>query len=36
MDEKVKVYQMNLEGEVDAAKMAEINRIIGQLINGER
>jgi anti-sigma B factor antagonist len=35
MDEKVKVYQMNLEGEVDAAKMAEINRIIGQLIKGE-
>jgi anti-anti-sigma factor len=35
MDEKVKVYQMNLEGEVDAPKMAEINRIIGQLIKGE-
>jgi anti-anti-sigma factor len=35
MDEKVKVYQMNLEGEIDAAKMAEINRVIGQLIKGE-
>ncbi|MEK6698760.1 MAG: STAS domain-containing protein [Nitrospirota bacterium] len=35
MDEKVKVYQMNLEGEVDATKMAEINRVIGQLIKGE-
>jgi anti-anti-sigma factor len=35
MDEKLKVYQMNLEGEVDAAKMAEINRVIGQLIKGE-
>ena len=35
MDEKLKVYQMNLEGEIDAAKMAEINRIIGQLIKGE-
>jgi len=35
MDEKVKVYQMNLEGEVDAAKLSEINRVIGQLIKGE-
>ncbi len=35
MDEKLKVYQMNLEGEVDQSKMAEINRIIGQLIKGE-
>jgi len=35
MDEKLKVYQMNLDGEVDAAKMAEINRVIGQLIKGE-
>ena len=35
MTEKVKVYQMNLEGEVDALKMAEINRVIGQLIKGE-
>ncbi len=35
MDIKVKVYQMNLEGEIDSAKMAEINRVIGQLIKGE-
>ncbi len=35
MDEKIKVYQMNLEGEIDAMKMAEINRVIGQLIKGE-
>lgn len=35
MDEKLKVYQMNLEGEIDAGKMAEINRVIGQLIKGE-
>ncbi len=35
MSEKLKVYQMNLEGEIDAAKMAEINRVIGQLIKGE-
>ncbi len=35
MDEKIKVYQMNLEGEVDAEKTAEINRVIGQLIKGE-
>ena len=26
---------MNLEGEIDAAKMAEINRVIGQLVKGE-
>ncbi len=36
MNAKIKVYQMNLEGEVDSAKMAELNRIIGQLIKGER
>lgn len=35
MDSKVKVYQMNLEGEIDAAKMAEIGRVIGQLVKGE-
>ncbi len=35
MEAKIKVYQMNLDGEVDAAKMAEINRIVGQLIKGE-
>jgi len=35
MDEKVKVYQMNLEGEVDSAKLSELNRVIGQLIKGE-
>jgi anti-anti-sigma factor len=35
MDTKLKVYQMNLEGEIDSVKMAEINRVIGQLIKGE-
>jgi len=35
MDEKIKVYQMNLAGEVDAAEMAEIGRVIGKLIKGE-
>ena len=35
MEPKLKVYQMNLESEVDAAKMTEIGRIIGQLIKGE-
>jgi anti-sigma B factor antagonist len=35
MGKKLKVYQMNLEGEIDAAKMVEINRVIGQLIKGE-
>lgn len=35
MGEKIKVYQMNLEGEIDAAKMAEIDRVVGQLIKGE-
>jgi anti-anti-sigma factor len=35
MEPKIKVYQMNLEGEIDAAKMAEINRVIGQLVKGE-
>ena len=35
METKLKVYQMNLEGEIDSAKMAEINRVIGQLIKGD-
>jgi anti-sigma B factor antagonist len=35
MEAKIKVYQMNLEGEVDSAKLAEISRIVGQLIKGE-
>lgn len=35
METKLKVYQMNLEGEIDAVKMAEIDRVIGQLIKGE-
>jgi anti-anti-sigma factor len=35
METKLKAYQMNLEGEIDAAKMAEINRVIGQLVKGE-
>ncbi len=35
MDTKIKVYQMNLEGEIDQARMAEISRVIGQLIKGE-
>ena len=35
MDEKLKVYLMNLEGEIDLPKMAEIRRVIGQLIKGE-
>jgi anti-anti-sigma factor len=35
MGTKLKVYQMNLEGEIDPAKMAEIGRVIGQLIKGE-
>jgi anti-anti-sigma factor len=35
MDEKIKVYLMNLEGEIDAAKITEIDRVIGQLIKGE-
>src|SRR5512143_1972063 len=35
MDTKLKVYQMNLEGEIDSAKMAEIRHVIGQLIKGE-
>jgi anti-anti-sigma factor len=35
MGGKLKVYQMNLEGEIDPAKMAEIGRVIGQLIRGE-
>ncbi len=35
MDAKLKVYQMNLEGEVDSVKMTEIDRVIGQLVKGE-
>ena len=35
MEAKIKVYQMNLDGEVDAVKIAEIDRIVGQLIKGE-
>lgn len=33
--DKIKVFQLNLEGEIDGAKMAEIDRVIGQLIKGE-
>jgi len=35
MEPKLKVYQMNLEGEIDATKLAEISRVIGQLIKGD-
>jgi anti-anti-sigma factor len=35
MEPKIKVYQMNLEGEVTAEKMAEVSRVVGQLIKGE-
>ena len=35
MEAKIKVYQMNLEGEIDQAKMAEISRVVGQLIKGD-
>ena len=35
MEGKIKVYQLNLEGEVDAAKTAEVSRVVGQLIMGE-
>jgi len=35
MDSKIKVYQMNLEGEIDALKMDEISKVVGQLIKGE-
>jgi anti-anti-sigma factor len=35
MDEKLKVYLMNLTGEIDAEKMAEITRVVGQLVKGE-
>ena len=35
MDGTLKIYQMNLEGEIDAAKIAEISRVVGQLIKGE-
>ena len=35
MEAKLKVYQMNLDGEVTVAKMAEISRVVRQLIKGE-
>lgn len=35
MEPKLKVFQMNLEGEIDAVKMAEVNRVIGRLIKGD-
>jgi len=35
METKLKVYQMNLDGEIDAAKMEEVDRVIGQLVKGE-
>jgi anti-anti-sigma factor len=35
MEPKLKVFQMNLEGEIDAAKMSEVNRVIGRLIKGD-
>jgi anti-anti-sigma factor len=35
MEGKIKVYQMNLEGEVGAEQTAEISRVVGQLIRGE-
>jgi anti-anti-sigma factor len=35
MEPTLKVYQMNLDGEVTADKMAEISRVVGQLIKGE-
>ena len=35
MEATLKVYQMNLEGEVDPEKMAEISRVVRQLIKGE-
>ena len=35
MEPKLKAYQMNLEGEIDAAQMTEINRVIGKLIKGD-
>jgi len=35
METKLKVYQMNLDGEIDAVKMEEVDRVIGQLVKGE-
>ena len=35
MEGKLKIYQMNLEGEIDASKVAEIGRVVSQLIKGE-
>jgi anti-anti-sigma factor len=35
MEATIKVYQMNLDGEVGPEKMAEITRVVGQLIRGE-
>ena len=35
METMLKVFQMNLEGEIDSAKMAEVDRVIGQLVKGE-
>ncbi len=35
MEPKLKVFQMNLEGEVGPEKAAEIKRIVGQLIRGD-
>ena len=35
MDGKLKIYQMNLDGEIDAVKMEEVDRVIGQLVKGE-
>lgn len=35
MEAKLKVYQMNLEGEITAEKLAEITQVVGQLIRGE-
>src|SRR5512135_2500688 len=35
IETKLKVYQMNLEFEIDAVNMADIDCVIGQLIKGE-
>ena len=35
MEPKLKVYQMNLDGEIESTKMAEISRVVGQLIKGD-
>ena len=35
MEKNIKVYQMNLEGEVDSSKIDEISRVVTQLIKGE-